>query len=74
MSAEELGANDEGRRSDESGPGNESGPRDEHPPSADDIETPFFTRTIGPSSSLAGSVVGVYRLIQLLGHGGMGEV
>jgi hypothetical protein len=39
----------------------------------EDIETPFFTRTIGPSSSMAGAVIGSYRLLQLLGHGGMGE-
>jgi eukaryotic-like serine/threonine-protein kinase len=40
----------------------------------EDIETPFFTRTIGPSPSMAGAVIGSYRLLQLLGHGGMGEV
>jgi serine/threonine protein kinase/flagellar biosynthesis regulator FlbT len=46
----------------------------ELPPSADDIETPFFTRTIGPGSSMAGVLIGPYHLLQLLGHGGMGEV
>jgi eukaryotic-like serine/threonine-protein kinase len=46
----------------------------DRPPSADDIETPFFTRTIEPSYSLAGAVIGPYHLLQLLGHGGMGEV
>jgi len=62
LSAEQSGTNDEGSLSAEG------------TPSADDIETPFFTRTIGASSSLAGAVIGGYRLIQLLGHGGMGEV
>jgi len=62
LSADQLGAN------------GEESLRDERTPSADDIETPFFTRKIGPSASLAGTVVGAYRLLQLLGHGGMGEV
>ena len=62
MSAEQFEADDERDLS------NESSPR------AEDIETPYFTRTIGPSSSLAGAVIGSYRLLQLLGHGGMGEV
>ncbi len=60
MSAEQSGAND--RR------GNETPPRPE------DIETPFFIRSTGPDSSMAGAVIGPYHLLQLLGHGGMGEV
>jgi eukaryotic-like serine/threonine-protein kinase len=60
MSAEQSGANDKR--------GNETPPRPE------DIETPFFNRATGPSSSMAGAVIGPYHLLQLLGHGGMGEV
>jgi hypothetical protein len=37
-------------------------------PSADDIKTPFFTRTVEPAYSLAGAVVGPHHLLQLLGH------
>ena len=60
MSAEQSEANDER--------GNETLPRPE------DIETPFFSRATGPDSSMAGAVIGPYHLLQLLGHGGMGEV
>ena len=62
MSAEQFGASD---ASDEGG---------ERSPNADDIETPFFTRTLSPRHSLAGTVIGPYHLLQRLGHGGMGEV
>ena len=62
MSAEQLGPHDEGGLSEEGSP------------RAEDVETPFFTRTIRPSDTLAGAVIGSYRLIQLLGNGGMGEV
>jgi eukaryotic-like serine/threonine-protein kinase len=62
LSAEQFGAHDEG------GPGDASAER------AEDLETPLFTRTIRPSDTLAGTVIGSYRLLQLLGHGGMGEV
>jgi hypothetical protein len=58
LSAEQFGAHDEGGLSDESSP------------RAEDIETPFFTRTISPS----GAVIGSYRLLATSGHGGMGEV
>jgi eukaryotic-like serine/threonine-protein kinase len=60
MAAEQSGANDKG--------GNETPPRPE------DIETPFFNRATGPDSSMAGAVIGPYHLLQLLGHGGMGDV
>jgi len=60
MSAERAGANDKR--------GNETSPRPE------DIETPFFNCATGPDSSMAGAVIGPYHLLQLLGHGGMGEV
>ena len=60
MSAEQSGANDKR--------GNETPPRPE------DIETPFFNRATGPDSSLAGAIIGPYHLLQLLGHGGMGDV
>src|ERR1700678_1131588 len=60
MSSEQSGASDKR--------GNETPPRPE------DIETPFFNRTTGPDSSMAGAVIGPYHLLQLLGHGGMGDV
>jgi eukaryotic-like serine/threonine-protein kinase len=60
MSAEQSGANDKR--------GNETPPRPE------DVETPFFDRATGPDSSMAGAVIGPYHLLQLLGHGGMGDV
>jgi non-specific serine/threonine protein kinase/serine/threonine-protein kinase len=62
LSAEKPGAPDEG------------GLIDSGSPRAEDVETPLFTRTIAPTNSLAGTVIGSYRLLQLLGHGGMGEV
>jgi serine/threonine protein kinase len=62
LSAKQFEANDEGNS------GHEKSSRPE------DIETPFLTRTIGPSHSIAGLIIGAYRLIQRLGHGGMGEV
>jgi serine/threonine protein kinase len=62
LSAEHFGAND---------PSDEGG---EPSPNADDIETPYFTRTLSPRHSLAGTVIGPYHLLQRLGHGGMGEV
>jgi len=62
LSAEQFGTNDEGISSNQGSPG------------AEEAETPFFTRTIRPSDTLAGTVIGSYHLLQLLGHGGMGEV
>ena len=61
MSAETPGAPDGGRI-------------DSGSPRAEDVETPLFTRTIAPTNSWAGTVIGSYRLLQLLGHGAMGEV
>src|SRR5579862_3465450 len=60
MAAEQSGAND--RRADDT------------PPRPEDIETPFFNQAMGPDPSMAGAVIGAYQLVQLLGHGGMGEV
>jgi non-specific serine/threonine protein kinase/serine/threonine-protein kinase len=62
LSGERLGANDK------SDLNNAPSPRPE------DIETPFFPPKISPIQSLAGTVIGYYRLLQPLGHGGMGEV
>jgi eukaryotic-like serine/threonine-protein kinase len=52
----------------------ERGFSEEPSPRPEDIETPYFTPRISSDLSLAGTVIGFYRLLQLLGHGGMGEV
>jgi serine/threonine protein kinase len=62
MSAEQAGA------SDRDGLGRED------PTSPETGETQFNTRTIGPKEAPPGMVIGSYHLLQLIGHGGMGEV
>jgi serine/threonine protein kinase len=58
--AERSGAEDQGGSSEGSTPENS--------------ETLLVTRALGPSDSTAGTVIGSYRLVQRIGHGGMGEV
>ena len=58
----------------QSGASDQDGPGDEGPTIPGNGEKQFVTRTIGPSEATPGTVIGSYRLLQLIGQGGIGEV
>src|SRR6202789_3642427 len=47
---------------------------EESPATGDNLEPGFATRGIRSTESSAGTVIGHYPLLQLIGQGGMGEV
>ncbi len=59
---------------DQSGENDKSGSGAEGPTSADNVETPFATRTLGSGESTPGTIIDSYHLLQRIGEGGMGEV
>ena len=56
----------------QSGASDQDGPGDEGPTIPGNGEKQFVTRTIGPSEATPSTVIGSYRLLQLIGQGGMG--
>src|ERR1035438_7849612 len=58
----------------QSGASDQDGPGDEGPTIPGNGEKQFVTRTIGPSEATPGTVIGSYRLLQLVGPRNVSEV